>query len=87
MKEYTFVIETKIPMATTVKAETLEDAVEIAKDRSANLYGDRQKEWTVGGELDWFPLESACELVDLDVKDNYPEGQKLFPVACELWEK
>jgi len=67
-RRYTFVINTAISMYTEVIAETLEEAVKKARDRSiqslcyecASEGTDKlgRREWRIGGEIDADPASS-----------------------------
>lgn len=92
-KTYTFIANTTVSLYTTVVAETLEEAIAIAKrrhprgfcDQCGRSHGHDEKEWQIGGDIE---IESPddLDLVDLHVSDNpVTQHNEIWDKATELW--
>lgn len=82
MAKYVFVVETTISLATEVEADSLSEAVDEAKSRSAMsvpymAHGDDKVEWTT--EIDCEPAQG--DLVDF----HFGQGET-FTEAAAVWE-
>ena len=85
--KYTFIVEQTISMWSEVEAETIEDAVKIAQQRTVQKLCTQCSH---GGPNSWNMGEVDCEdpisgaLVDLHTDGDLDPN--LFEVAEELWE-
>lgn len=86
--KFTFIGTVEFYCHTTVEADTLKEAVELAREREIAVHsrpvGDGNDTWVADTQPEDPP--GAHELTDLHVEGDATLGEKLFDRAAELWE-
>lgn len=85
------IIEIPVPFCTVVEADTIEECVRIAKERSVREFGadgptNSEEEWVCAPDVEGVRAEDGV-LTDLHVVGDATAGAEMFERVSEEWER